>query len=656
MALPATIRQVTAGDHFTCLLDDTGKVYCLGDNYYRQIGNGGGNPSVWTQVPLFRTATKISAGDDTSCALLDDHTVSCWGDNGSGQLGDATTNPRSTPGVVSGVTGAIDVATGGDHACALISGGGVRCWGADSIGQLGDGDQSGPQTPKAPVTALATGAVELVSGGAHSCIRDGAGQVWCWGRDFQNELGDGNDTNSASPVKVAIGTAIEIAARSATTCAILQDASLWCWGSDQSGQIGDHMTAYGDPPTASPLVGVRAVAIGDSHLCALRTDGTIGCLGDDSQGQLGDGVVVDAKTAQQSLITDGAMIEAGFDHACVARTGGAMSCWGSGTWGQLGDGTEPTYESTPSDVTGVTSPTGFALGLASTCSLAAGGIACWGQGFSGQLGDNMYDYRDAPFALGAPLDANVTSVTHGGFFACATKNDQSLWCWGENGLGQLGDGTMTNAPTPIQITRLPGVVEVTAGWHHTCGRTSGAVYCWGENGHGELGGNPGAPTDMVQVPIDATTVVQLALGNAFSCARTTTEVDCWGMDDDGELGDGGGPSTSTPITVQLGAVAKDVAAGGFHACAIRASDGAVFCWGANDRGQLGDGTFSGNVLPQPVGGLPGPASRLAVGDSFSCALLADASVWCWGSNGVGELALGTALTAFDPVTTGWTCP
>jgi alpha-tubulin suppressor-like RCC1 family protein len=400
---------------------------------------------------------------------------------------------------------------------------------------------------------------------------------------------------------------------------------------------------------------VLTVAVGDTHICALRTDGTIRCIGDDSEGQLGDGALVNTPTAQKTLITDGAKIEAGFDHACVARTGGAMSCWGSGTWGQLGDGTEPTYQSVPSDVSGVTSPSSFALGLGSTCA-ATGGVSCWGQGFNEQLGDAMYDYRDAPYHLTAPLDANVTAVAHGGFYACATKNDQSLWCWGDNSSGQLGDGTTMEAGVPVQVTRLPGVVEVAAGWLHTCARTASAVECWGEYNEGELGGTPTTPTDQVAVPIDATTVLQLALGNAFSCARTTTEIDCWGRDDEGELGSGGGPSTSTPIAVQLGAVASDLAAYSGHACAIRASDGAVYCWGTNDRGELGDGTFTQRDVPTAVSGLPGPASQLAVGDSFSCALLADASVWCWGENSLGQLALGTLLDELDPVTANWTCP
>jgi hypothetical protein len=177
MGLPSGIRQVTAGDRFTCVLDDQGKVYCIGDDYYHQIGVASAS-SRWTQVPLLGVATKISTGEDSSCALLQDHTVACWGANDVGQLGDATANDHISPVAVSGVSGATDVATGGDHACALVAGGGVLCWGADDIGQLGDGDLAGSGSPpKAAHAAIATGAVELVSGGSHSCIRDGAGQV-----------------------------------------------------------------------------------------------------------------------------------------------------------------------------------------------------------------------------------------------------------------------------------------------------------------------------------------------------------------------------------------------------------------------------------------------------------------------------------------------
>jgi alpha-tubulin suppressor-like RCC1 family protein len=660
MNLPTGIQHITAGNRVTCLLDAAGAVWCLGDNYYHELGTSVPNPNKWQHVPLARAATQVSSSSETTCALLDDKTVECWGANDEGQLGDGTTNDHTTPFAVPGVANVAQVATGGDHACALITGGTVKCWGLDDRGQLGDGAALGSGTPKGPTTALATGAVELACGGPDTCIRDGLGQVWCWGDDNQNELGDTIGDNTSTPVQADIGPATSIALKEGSSCAILTDQTVWCWGSDVYGQIGDHQSVWYHSPAQSPLGPARAISVGPQHICALRTDGTLRCLGADTAGELGDGVLVNTASAQASLVTNATLLAAGTGNACVARSTGVTSCWGGDVYGELGFGLEQESSPSPVDVLGLMSPIGLSIGTQFSCAVSsAGGAACWGAGYSGQLGNGMSNNVDSPYFISAPVDANVIDVSASYTHACAAKSDGSLYCWGDNGSAQLGDGTMTSSSLPVQVTRLPGVLEVSAGSEATCARTATQVMCWGDNSFGQLGGSQATSTDLVQVPIDATHTRQLAAAGAFSCARLDTEIRCWGYNADGQLGNGTTSGGSTPVQVRIAAtalVASDIAAHDWHACAVRASDGAVLCWGLNNYGQLGNGTFTSNSTPQVVSGLPAAAVQVAVGDAYSCARLTDGSIWCWGVNDRGQLGLGTNIYPLDPVSPSWTCP
>jgi alpha-tubulin suppressor-like RCC1 family protein len=660
-SLPSDLRHVSAGYRFSCVLDGLGEVWCLGDNYYHECGTSMINPSKWQHVPLARAATQISSGYQSSCALLDDQTIACWGDNEWGALGDGTTNSHSGPIAVAGVANATEIAVADDFACALIAGGGVMCWGLNDVGQLGIGSiGNGSDPPKTPVTALATGAVELAAGGSHACIRDGLGKIWCWGDDNQDELGDSNDQNSGTPVQAGVPlAATKIVLKNADTCAILTDQSLWCWGDDVFGQLGDQQNIWGSDPFPSPIGKVTAVGVGGQAICGLRLDGSINCLGNDTTGELGDSVLLNIAFAQASLVTDAAHVAAGDYHACVGRTGGAAACWGYGGNGELGTGSYPQIQTSPAPVLLLTSVQDFALGTETSEAItSSGGVATWGAGYSGQLGDGMPLHNTAmPEILNPPVDANVVSIASGYSHDCAAKSDGTLWCWGVNGSGELGDGTMTTSKSPVQVTRLSGVLEVGVGDEHTCARTASAVSCWGDDTFGELGGTPTLPTDIVTVPIDATKTLQLGIGSSYSCARLDTGVECWGYNGEGELGNGNFNGGQTPVAVKLGGAAvSDLSVHGRHACVVRTSDGAVLCWGQNTYGQTGDGTYNDDANPQVVMGLPHPAVEVAAGGEFSCARLNDASVWCWGVNDSGQLGMGTQLDAMNPVTTSWTCP
>jgi alpha-tubulin suppressor-like RCC1 family protein len=244
------------------------------------------------------------------------------------------------------------------------------------------------------------------------------------------------------------------------------------------------------------------------------------------------------------------------------------------------------------------------------------------------------------------LGTNVADVAVSGrSSSCARKTDGTLWCWGENGDGAVGDGTIQNRPLPVQVASLgAGVAQVSMGESHTCARrTDGTVWCWGRNAEGELGDgttmNSSAP---LQVAAVGTNAIQIAAGGHRTYAR---KVDgtfwCWGS---GWFGDG--PAhlfPSGPVQVAtLGPSVADVSVGGGHACS-RKIDGTLWCWGQNDYGGLGDGTTENRGTPVQVTGVGTSVAQVSASDVYglTCARKLDGTVWCWGDNTSGNVGDGT---------------
>src|SRR6266516_1566233 len=225
-------------------------------------------------------------------------------------------------------------------------------------------------------------------------------------------------------------------------------------------------------------------------------------------------------------------------------------------------------------------------------------------------------------------------VSAGGGNSCALMGDQTVWCWGQNTSGQLGDGTIKDAMVPVQVTGLPPALDVAPGHDHTCAiDTTNQVWCWGSNAFGELGNGT--------TSVDSTAPV--SAGDGFSCAVTAVHTArCWGDNNFGELGDGTTNDSSTPKLVKGLTGVVSVAAGYFHACALL-STGRVWCWGDNDIGQLGIGNFTDAHVPAQVASLNSGVQQVGLGLDFGCALANTPapSVVCWGdADGYGQLGDG----------------
>jgi len=329
-------------------------------------------------------------------------------------------------------------------------------------------------------------------------------------------------------------------------------------------------------------------------------------------------------------------ITAGVFHACALIAGGGVKCWGWDSSGQLGDGTSGEQRIDARDVTGLTSGVAaISAGGEHTCALTTGGgVKCWGDNTSGALGDGTTVSRATPVDV-VGLGSGVAAISAGSGHTCALTTAGAVKCWGQNSAGELGDGTATTRLIPTDVPSLAsGIAAISAGRERTCALTAGgAVKCWGVvPGSAPPASNP-MPTDIQGLPSGVEQVV--AGPGDVACAVTNAPaVFCWGANDSGQLGNGTlSRNVDTPVAVasspSLSAVAPDNA----HGCGLTTSGG-VECWGANFFGQLGLGYVGDTQEKLPMAlsaiGVTAGVAAIASGHDFSCALMTSGLVKCWG--------------------------
>lgn len=314
-------------------------------------------------------------------------------------------------------------------------------------------------------------------------------------------------------------------------------------------------------------------------------------------------------------------------------------------------------------------------GSAHSCVLAPDGVVrCWGANNYGQLGDGTLTASAVAVAVlaagGAPL-TGVTALAAGANHTCARLTTGRVVCWGRNDAGQLGDGSTTRRPNPVTVqaangTPLTGVTMVAAGASHTCARLStGGARCWGSNSSGQLG--DGSTTRRVRAAIVKASsgsalaeVKAIAAGATHTCviAARSSSVRCWGANAAGQLGDGTTTRRLRATNAQSvgGATiagAKSIALGSTHSCVVVGSTNAVRCWGANNTGQVGDGTTTRRTRAVPTKTSTGIAltgvATVTAGSQFTCARLASGAGRCWGANGSWQLGDGSATTRLRAV-------
>jgi len=350
-----------------------------------------------------------------------------------------------------------------------------------------------------PATGLSFAAV--TAGFYHTCGVTTAGAAYCWGTNGNGELGLGNlNPGRLTAVPVVGGLSfVAVDAGGARTCGITADGAAYCWGENLQGRLGVGTTTDFQQSPAPVTGGLSFVtlSVGGAHTCGVTAAGAAYCWGANVFGELGDATTIDRSSP---VLVEGGMIftevSPGGAHTCGITAAGAAYCWGHNEYGQLGDGTT-TDRSVPGLVAGGLSFTTVSAADHHTCGLTATGAAyCWGYNGMGQLGDGTKTDRSSPVLVAGDLSFTVLRSTIA-YQTCAVTAAGAAYCWGINGVGQLGDGTTTNRSSPAPVAGGLNFASVSTGYFHTCGiSVAGVTYCWGDNGNFQLGDGTGSSSSV----------------------------------------------------------------------------------------------------------------------------------------------------------------
>ena len=531
-----------------------------------------------------------------------------------------TANPVALPGGEK----AAEVAVGDRFSCARLQNGSVVCWGSntDFIHPTGTYGIIAPTAIPVTISSdtVTHTARAIAAGQRHVCILRDDGSVLCHGNNVHNKLGhlvstftDLVRTNGSDPLGTlpttttpALGKVIQIAAAGSHTCALDATGQVHCWGRWDGNSTSLAMPVFGANPgiidlTAGGDLGVDGVGNND-HTCALASNHHLWCWGTNADGQLGDGtttrrtVPVEVGLSSTVALDDVVAIAAGDRHTCATTLDDRTFCWGANGDGQLSRTTSGTTILRP-----VTSePVGASSPLSGVHTIAAG---------------KAFNCVSA-----------LNSVTF---------HDGAVKCWGRNDLGQLGNGTTTGSTDPVTAftpdTACPVGIEPYQ-WTY---------YVW-TSPHG------GPLLDAGHEHTCAFVERSTCTGNFGSYGTYNRGVLCWGHNNLQQVGANSTAASHLPTFVALDVQVTQLSAGNHHTCAVD-SLGRVWCWGSSNRGQCGTVATTVNVPTLvSLGELP-PAVQVTAGVDFTCALLSDGTVACWGSNQFGTLGRETLNITWVPL-------
>jgi alpha-tubulin suppressor-like RCC1 family protein len=373
----------------------------------------------------------------------------------------------------------------------------------------------------------------------------------------------------------------------------------------------------------------------------------IGCDGDPSPSNIEPDTVTAAPAGFFSELS------AGYYHACGLTGAGNVYCWG---WGHGVHGVNSASleeVGRPLRVTGLTAQDTLSSGANASCVLDGGIASCWGENEYGQMGTTETTARCGVLACNPaplPVDADITfqQIGVGGGHTCGIDVDGVAYCWGYAAFGRLGVIQTTNQRTPIAVNTTLRFRSVGAGGTQSCGiAVDGRAYCWGYGEGGQLGNGTQAATQGTPALVSGDRFYsQLSVGALHTCALATDgAIWCWGVNSSGQLGNSSTSNASVPV--RAGTLTfRAVAAGGEHTCGI-AQDDRAYCWGNNAEGQLGDSTSVNRSAPTlVVGDLR--FRTLSAGYHYTCGITTTDLTYCWGYNYRGGLGIGLE-DLFHPV-------
>jgi alpha-tubulin suppressor-like RCC1 family protein len=342
-----------------------------------------------------------------------------------------------------------------------------------------------------------------------------------------------------------------------------------------------------------------------------------------------------------SALSEYTAISAGQNTTCGIRAG-AVKCWGYAP----GDGSQ--LSDVPVQAEGLESGvTDISVGVGRACAIHVGYVWCWGVADSNGIGDGVAGNRFMPVPIPSPIGANAIAVGAGSLYSCALYVGGQVYCWGENSVGRLGNGTTTASAFPTLVRLAAPARSISVGREHACAITdAGAAFCWGGSHYGQLGSGFTDSAVPRQVTGLASGVTAISAGRATTCAVVLAAAYCWGLGINGSLGSGptdayvvGRPQSVNDMLFGVTAISM----GNEHGCAIKLAT--PYCWGRSGGGELGysSSPAAARTRPEPVALYSGSVTGISAGNGYSCASMRAPSpaTWCWGTSLYNQLGDGS---------------
>jgi alpha-tubulin suppressor-like RCC1 family protein len=617
---------------------------------------------------------EIKSGYDHTLAIHKNGTLWSWGSNAHGQLGNGTRIANSIPTQLGVENDWVYISTKSQSSFAIKSNGSLWSWGRNIKDQLGD---STDVDRLVPMKIGNSNDWKIVENGANHTIgikQDGS--LWAWGLNIENQLGDGTDTNRFFPVRIGIENNWEkVSCGFNHTLAIKKNGTLWAWGWNSIYQLGNNSNVKSAIPiqigTANNW---KEIGAGSYISFGLQTNNSLWAWGANGHGSIGDSTNID-RTVPTVVgnVNNWLKISVGWYHILALKVDSTLWGWGANGDGQIGSGeTNHLGQNFPVQITMDKGWNVISAGHLFSHSIKQNGTL-WAWGKLGALGiEHHYTHSDVRIPLPVLIDISNDwkEISGGDKFTIAIKNDGSLWSWGANNYGQLGDGTTNGRIYPKMISSDKTWKKVSCGMFHTLAiKDDGSLWGWGINNYNQLG-------DSLTTPILSPRRIghdndwkEIACSEIFSAGLKTNGIlwfvgkQFWRLDSpytwrsitSRGLGFVGHRTDGTLwsirdryffIQIGTGSDWAKAASGGLHVLAIK-NDGTLWCQGNNSYGQLGIGNyFNTNSMVQI--GSKNNWSEIDAGTYHSLAIDNDSNLWAWGENSEGQLGNGTYTSTNVP--------
>jgi alpha-tubulin suppressor-like RCC1 family protein len=706
--VPTSWSRVSAGDYHTIALATNGTLWTWGLNLVGQLGIGNTYDCILpVSIGTDTDWSEISCGEVHTLGLKSNRTLWSWGGNGAGQLGMGDTESQNwEPFQIGTDSDWLRIAAGNAHNLALKTNGTIWSWGSNTWGELGVGDTNDKFSP----TLVGTDSdwSRITAGNAHSLAIKTNGMLWGWGFNISGQLGLGDTADWQILTPTQIGTMTDwsmVTVGTDYTIGIKTNGTMLVTGNNDYGQLG-----LGDNIGRNTLTQINSdsdwvMSEGGKRnnpaamaTIAIKTNGSLWSWGDNQFGQLGLGDTIERNTPTQiGTASDWSFIGGFFAQTVTIKTNGSLWVWGQNSAYQLGLG-DTINRDIPYPLGSPSPPLYLLLIIISSSQITL----CWTDisinesGFKverkfgstgtyqeiGTTNSNVNSYVDSgifpPVSIyyrvrsynkygDSPYSNEKKVILSGDWFKIVSglahtiglKTNRTLWAWGQNGYGQLGDETTTNRNSPREIGINSDWSAIAAGDSYTIAiKTNpaggGTLWSWGYNNvDTRLGlGDTINRTTPSQIGNNSDWLMVEAGDTHAIALKTNKTIWVWGVNSLGQLGLGDTNNRNTPTQIIIGTDSdwSTVAAGYYYTIALKTT-GTIWSWGTNGSGQLGLGDNTQRNTPSQIG-TDSNWFMIAAGKQHTLVLKTDYTIWSWGYNAFGQLGLDDTTQRNTPTQIG----